>query len=364
MVIVVCRDDRGHVIVKDGAIQKIQLATEAEQIETIAHGLEKLLGIKSLSAKNHPYVVYDISHLVRSPIALLGFIFAQIKLAPPSTFKKEFRTRLKSFPQFFNLEKYDAKYNEYIEKCITVLLLSQIIVPWDDIKDEQAVNGKNLDLAFIRSTDTIFVEVSRITIVYYLELLEKYNRGHFHKIDNRQFNSIPLYYEVVFTQEPTAETLKNIVTKLEELMVANIFPMTVAINEHCEIHIDRLEARYKEKQLPREKINSTNYLKLMEQNGNDGKWFTLAYQFDFKSIENKISEEIKQHSLDKLNNIWISLHVPGELLNELESDKDKEKILHEFIAKFDWLEGLLLFSISLGAISEICYLILRRQNVS
>ena len=71
--------------------------------------------------------------------------------------------RLKSFPIFFVTEKF----SEYLEKRITVILLSQFIDKWKDIKDEQEINDKKLDLAFISDSDMIFVEISRITLSHY-----------------------------------------------------------------------------------------------------------------------------------------------------------------------------------------------------
>jgi hypothetical protein len=308
-----------------------------------------------LSEKYDPHIVFDINHLViQSEVAFLTYIFDQLKKAPYSTFKETFRTRLKSFPKFFDSEKF----TEYLEKCVTVILLSQLIDNWKDIKDEQKAYNKKLDLAFIRDENTTFVEISRITQSHYSNLVRKYNQEYFSKIDGKKYNPIPLYFEVVFTKEPPEEVLSNIITKIEDLMKANIFPTTVSLNEYCEIYIDTLEARLKEKQIVRENLDSSSYLKLLRLNGTEGKWFTLAYRFDYKSIVNKISEEVKKHTLDKLKNIWVSLHIPMKLLNELENDENKKKSLSEFISKFEWLQGLLLFNISLGSISELSYVVL------
>src|SRR2546421_8343018 len=115
-------------------MQKLQLATDIETIETNVAGLEKLLGIKSLSEKYDPQIVFDLHHLaIQSEVAFLSYIFEQLKKAPNSTFKKNFRMRLKSFPNFFESETF----TEYLEKCVTVILLSQVVDNWNDIKDEQ-----------------------------------------------------------------------------------------------------------------------------------------------------------------------------------------------------------------------------------
>src|SRR5690242_13745690 len=99
-------------------MKKIKLGTE--NIETRLRDLEKLLGIKSLSAKFEPLVIFDINHLdIQSSVLFPSYLYAQIKAIPESTFKKEFRKRLKSFPKFFNSEKF----HEYLEKCVSVILL-------------------------------------------------------------------------------------------------------------------------------------------------------------------------------------------------------------------------------------------------
>lgn len=73
-------------------IKKISLATETETMAANLRDLEKLLGIKSLSVKYEPLIVFDINHqFIRSDIALLSYIFTQLKIAPTSTFKKELR---------------------------------------------------------------------------------------------------------------------------------------------------------------------------------------------------------------------------------------------------------------------------------
>jgi hypothetical protein len=340
--------------VKDdnGNMKKIKL--DAENIETGLHNLEKLLGIKSLSIKYEPLVVFDINHLsIQSGVLFLDYLYEQIKTIPAVTFKREFRNRLKSFPKFFNSEKYE----EYLEKCASVILLHQLIVGWHDIKDEQGVNGKKLDLAFIRDSDAVYVEISKITINFYLQLLQRYNQHYFYKLDPRKYTAIPLYYEVVFTEKPTEETLQLITAKLEYLMKQNTFPVTVDVNESCEIYVDELEARLKEKQLIREKLNDMSYLKSTTLNSGGGQTYTLAYRFDFKSIENKIAEEAKHHSLEALDNVWIALHVPIELLNELE-DKNREEDLCAYNSKFHWLNGLLLFNFTRGSTTELSYLVL------
>ncbi len=336
-------------------MQKIQLATDIDTIEANVADLEKLLGIKPLSVKYDPHIVFDIHHLaIQSEVALLAYIFDQLKKAPNSTFKKHFRMRLKSFPKFFDSEKF----TEYLEKCITVILLSQFIDHWNDLKEEQEIHNKKLDLAFISGEDGIFVEVSRITESHYSRLIRKYNQEYFSKIDGKKYNPIPLYFEVVLTEEPSEEELNSIVLTVEELMKANRFPDTVNLNERCEIYIDTLEARLKATQIVRENLDSLSYLKSLRLNGIEGKWYAVAYQFDYKSILNKITEEVKEHALDKLNNIWVSLHVPMTLLNELENDENKKKVINEFISNVEWLQGLLLFNISLGSISELSYVVL------
>ncbi len=345
----------GKPTVKDSIMQKIQLATDIETIEANVASLEKLLGIPSLHVKYDPHIVFDLHHLaIQSEVAFLAYIFEQLKKAPNSTFKKNFRMRLKSFPKFFDSDTFV----EYLEKCITVILLSGIVDNWNDLKEEQEIHNKKLDLAFISDEDRVFVEVSRITESHYSKLIRKYDQQYFSKIDSKEYNPIPLYFEVVFTKEPSEEVLKSIVTKLEELMKINIFPTIVRVNEHYEIYIDTLEARLKEKQIVRENLDSLSYLKSLRLNGIEGKWYALAYQFDYKSIVNKISEEVKEHALEKLNNIWVSLHVPMKLLDELENDENKMNIVKAFLSKVEGLQGLLLFNISLGSISEVSYLVL------
>lgn len=116
----------------------------------------------TFKSKFHPKV-FDLKMAgVQSELLLLHYLHMQAKLNNSWTYNSKFINYLKFFKSFSG-----NKFHEFINKCLTVLILSKELKNIKDITEEIPLGNKILDLKIdYKNNNPDYIEISTITLNY------------------------------------------------------------------------------------------------------------------------------------------------------------------------------------------------------
>lgn len=314
------------------SIRSVDVSVTIESAQRDYEVLARLLGADTLKEKFSGLVV-DMSHA--GPRNITVTLAALYREAEKYGLEDSLLAELRQMESFTSDDRYRELTQRYLALMISTREFPDIA---QALPEHKVLGDSNPDWTFrTRQKDEFYLEVSAISIQKIINDLQAFG-GRIPTSKIISSNQAPLYFEVVFPDDPHGYDPAAIGASIIKSAKTQQLPVTFT-HDGARLLVDLLSTRYKLPQIISKELNDTGLLKSTRLMGNRLA-YTLATKMSFKSIERKIDEKKRSNKLDKIGNAWLCIFLtPGEL-DALINDSTTISRLRTRISRSKWLKGL------------------------